>query len=600
MTASVPRVGAVASLNQLPDPENFLTRLAAQVLRAPMAVMTVLDHGSSRWVATAGLTASAMSGVQHTPMVGSFCQYVLTDEATTFSVDDATSHARTKDNPTVALLGARGWAGAAIRDGHARVLGSVCVIDVVPREWTASDLELLEALAAAAAAQMSLLTAAAGRQLARDDLEALQDSERRAQQRLERLTNVALELAGAQSVADVIGIIVCRGLPVLGADSGALVVIDGSEPLHVISATCDDGSAAVHSGVADPRELLPGPHVCRTGRPMLLTDRAAALDFSPQTAALFAATGRHAVAVVPMRVGTRLLGALEASWPTKHVFTPAEAELLQAFAAQCGQALDRIHASDDRHAAALQVQRLSEALQRSLLAQPPTSGVLDIAVRYLPAAQEAQVGGDWYDAFTTHDGDTLLSVGDVAGHDRNAAAVMAQLRNLLRGLAVDTGDGPALLLTRLDRAMDLLGLDTFATAFVARVDTGDPATASGLRVRWSSAGHLPPLLRQPDGTVQPLTQDADLLLGFDPSTDRVEHLTLLPAGSSLLMYTDGLVERRGESLDDGLLRLTRALEAAGGASPEQTCDLLLQVMLPDAPEDDVALLLLQARTAPLR
>lgn len=440
----------------------------------------------------------------------------------------------------------------------------------------------------------SLRSAATAKQVVLDSLEALRVSERRANQRLEQLSVVALELAGAKMLTEVAGIVICRGLPVLGAEGGAIAVIEEEEhSLSLHSGTCLGEHAMVQSSVHGLDELLPVSYVCRTGRPVLLPNRAGARNFSTQTAAQFHAAGEHAAAVVPMRIGGRLMGALLASWTTEHTFTPDETELLQAFAAQCAQAIDRIQTRLDQQLVAQQMQGLAEALQRSLLTQPPTAAALDIAVRYLPAAEGAQVGGDWYDAFDTTRGATLIAVGDVASHDRNAAASMAQLRNLMRGLSVDSDDGPARLLTRLDRAMDSLDLRAFATAVVARIDGGGMARAGTRVLRWSSAGHLPPMLRYPDGTVRVLASDADLLLGLDADTDRVEHRTDLPAGSVLVMYTDGLVERRGESLEEGLDRLAAALGRTGHAGPEATCDFLLDAMLPEAPEDDVAMLVLR-------
>jgi len=244
--------------------------------------------------------------------------------------------------------------------------------------------------------------------------------------------------------------------------------------------------------------------------------------------------------------------------------------------------------------ATLRVQRLNESLQRSLLTRPPTTGWLDIAVRYLPAQQEAHVGGDWYDAFAVPGGATVVCVGDVACHDGDAAATMAQLRNLLRGLAVDSSDGPATLLSRLDAAVAQLGLPALATAVVAVVQPG-LSRGAGCRVRWSSAGHLPPLVRLVGGGVRVLPSSDDLLLGLDAGAPRAEHVLDLPGDSTLVLCTDGLVERRGESLDDGLNRLVRALDATGSAAPEEVCDRLLGALLERAPDDDVAMLVLRAR-----
>jgi serine phosphatase RsbU (regulator of sigma subunit) len=234
--------------------------------------------------------------------------------------------------------------------------------------------------------------------------------------------------------------------------------------------------------------------------------------------------------------------------------------------------------------------RLPEALQRILLTQPALRPDLDMGCRYLPAVHEAHVGGDWFDAFECSTGATILAVGDVAGHDRNAAAAMAQFRNLLRGLAFDSDDTPAVLLSRLDRAGLALGVDSLATAVVVRLEPA--GAAGGRRMLWSSAGHVPPLLRLADGTVRALEAEADLLLGLDGCTPRHDHQATLPDNGTLLLYTDGLVERRHEDLAVGLLRLGDVLaRVAGGA--EVVCERVLRSMLPGPHEDDVALLVVQ-------
>ena len=139
-------------------------------------------------------------------------------------------------------------------------------------------------------------------------------------------------------------------------------------------------------------------------------------------------------------------------------------------------------------------------MQRNLLTEPADPAGLDVAVRYQPAARELQVGGDWYDAFTLGSGETLLVVGDVAGHDQEAAGVMAQVRNVLRGVAHVLGGAPAEVLTGLDRALSDLTVQGLATAVVATVDDGD---ADGGRVLcWSNAGHPPPVLIEPDGAAR--------------------------------------------------------------------------------------------------
>ena len=238
---------------------------------------------------------------------------------------------------------------------------------------------------------------------------------------------------------------------------------------------------------------------------------------------------------------------------------------------------------------------LAEVLQRSMLTAPPEPDHMQVVVRYVPAAEAAQVGGDWYDAFMQPDGATMVSIGDVVGHDTAAAAAMGQVRSLLRGIAFTSGASPAAVLTRLDEAIVGLQVGTTATAVVARIEQDVEQRDNGTTsVRWSNAGHPPPMVLQPDGTVDVLDDtDPDLLLGIDPSVPRAESVVTLDRGATVLFYTDGLVERRTEDIDAGLTRLRNCLAAVGKLDLDEMCDELLARMLPREPEDDVALVVLR-------
>jgi light-regulated signal transduction histidine kinase (bacteriophytochrome) len=246
----------------------------------------------------------------------------------------------------------------------------------------------------------------------------------------------------------------------------------------------------------------------------------------------------------------------------------------------------RTHLLEALYARSRSIVRAAETLQRSLLSEPPGLPALEVAVRYVPAAREAQVGGDWYDVFAQPDGSTMLVIGDVVGHDTAAAACMAQLRGLLRGIAFDSATGPAGVLTRLDSAIAGLRLGAIATVLVGRL----ASSGAGTRLRWSNAGHPPPLVVDPDGDQRLLTGPrAGLLLGVDPTVVRAEHEVVLEPGSTVLLYTDGLVERRDQVFDDGIEHLGAAVGEFRDLPLEAMCDALLARMLPSVVQDDVAL-----------
>ena len=297
------------------------------------------------------------------------------------------------------------------------------------------------------------------------------------------------------------------------------------------------------------------------------------------------------VAVVqPMRARGHTRGLLTLCWDDRDEVRTDDLDTITELAGRAGLALDNARLYD-------QARRLAEGLQRSLLTAPPEPNHMQVVVRYVPAAATAEVGGDWYDAFLQRDGATVLVIGDVVGHDVTAAAAMGQIRGLLRGIAATTGEGPAAVLTRLDDAMELLAVGTTATAAVARFEQSLEERDAGLtRITWSSAGHPPPFLVGPDGAVRVLdggTGDdgADLLLGFDPTTPRQEFEMSVLRPCTVLLYTDGLVEQRGQTLEDGLekLRTTLGELSTADLTLDELCDELLRRMLPARSQDDVAI-----------
>ncbi|MGI4895840.1 MAG: SpoIIE family protein phosphatase [Janthinobacterium lividum] len=300
-----------------------------------------------------------------------------------------------------------------------------------------------------------------------------------------------------------------------------------------------------------------------------------------------------ATVVLPLRGRGHTRGLLTVvNGVGRGAFSAAEITALREVTGAVGLALDNAHL--------IAVQRdYSERLQRSLLAELPEPDHLELVARYVPAADGAQVGGDWYDAFMVHDGATCMVIGDVTGHDQDAAVQMAQVRNVLRGIAHSLPGTPAEVLRALDSAMHDLAIGALTTAVLARVEQDAVDASRGLRtIRWSSAGHLPPLLLDPllfgtEGSAEFLDRPSDLLLGLDADFERHDHTAHLRTGSTILFYTDGLVERRGENLEVGLARL-RATAARFAALPlQEFCDALLRELAVDS-EDDVALLALRA------
>lgn len=418
-------------------------------------------------------------------------------------------------------------------------------------------------------------------------------------QRMASLIQAAQALGEAQTDSEVLDVISVRGGELLGA-RGAILCFAGSDGRHARALTTQFLDAEVRADVAElPVDFpLPMVHAATTGTAHFFADRAAAVAAFPGGAELFARARTEGSAAVPLRAHGQVFGSLSVCFDRPHVWREADRELLEAFAAMTGQSLDRIRAGQAERKATRASQRLSEALQRSLLTDPPESIDLDIAVRYQPAAEEAKVGGDWYDVFLAPNGSTTLIIGDVAGHDWDATAEMAQVRNVLRGIAQTLGEPPAEVLSALDRALHGLRIPSLVTAVFCQINrAGTDSSRNGWALRWSNAGHPPPLLIQPDGTAALLWQKPDTLLGLNFETPRYDHDVVLSAGATIVLYTDGLVERRDRSLHVGLEQLRVVAAELHGLSTEELCDALLDRLAQDA-EDDVALLVLRPKSTP--
>jgi serine phosphatase RsbU (regulator of sigma subunit) len=258
----------------------------------------------------------------------------------------------------------------------------------------------------------------------------------------------------------------------------------------------------------------------------------------------------------------------------------------------------RLAAAKWRHTEELLEERRSaaETLQRAMLTRLPEPRSIELAARYVPAHLIDQVGGDWYDAFGDPEDVTTLVIGDTAGHDISAAADMSQLRTLLRGYAVDRDERPSSTMRRLDRAMSRLGMRTIASVVLATVEA-DVRRRGWHRMRWTNAGHPPPLLLHPDGRLELLATRPDVVVGVDDSWPRRDHVVQLEPGSTVLLYTDGLIEQRstGRSIDEGIDLLVDDLRRFGALPLEELLDRLVGAGRTSR-DDDIAVLGMRTRS----
>jgi PAS domain S-box-containing protein len=313
---------------------------------------------------------------------------------------------------------------------------------------------------------------------------------------------------------------------------------------------------------------------------------------SPQSGALLTAFGAIDVLAVPMIARTRAVGLLG---------------LARLAGSARYSAIDRMVATDicQRAALALDNARLYRAqsdisarLQRALLPSLPTALPVRAAVRYLPARDRFDVGGDWYDVFRfPEDGNTVvLVVGDVAGHDLAAGTTMSALRNLLRGVTVATAASPSRVLDSVDHNLNALNIRGTATTLVM---TATPTDDGSWQLVWSNAGHLPPVLLLPAGTTEMLDEVHGTLLGTGLPQVRRQSERLVPAGSTVVLYTDGLVENRRETIDTGLTRLRRTALSLDASidDPDAIADELL-ARNQAGTEDDTAMLVCHLPAVP--
>ncbi|MFF4964684.1 SpoIIE family protein phosphatase [Streptomyces sp. NPDC001037] len=389
---------------------------------------------------------------------------------------------------------------------------------------------------------------------------------------------------------------VCHVLTRWLADWCAVDLVDETgqvERVCVVHRDPEVQVAGVHLGKLPPVSRStrgPLPRVLRGAGPLLVTDLPRLgrphnpLDVRQME--LVEQFGGRSAVMAPLRSAHReVLGALtlvrvQDGQPfTKEDILPI-AELVRSIALGVDSA--RLHGHNQSTAA---------HLQRALLPELPRIGHLELSARYVPSNATAEVGGDWYDAFTLPGGDTVLVIGDVSGHDLRAAVAMSGLRNMLRGLAVDGHEPPGDVLRRLDLADQTLNPHATTTATCAYAVVKGPAEGPW-HLHHSSAGHLPPLLTTQDGDTRYLNTGRGLLIGLDPDLPRASACDPLPPHSTLLLFTDGLIERRGESLDDAMARLGRHAAKHARAPLNAFCDELIIKFGADT-TDDIALLALR-------
>ncbi|WP_162392859.1 GAF domain-containing SpoIIE family protein phosphatase [Goekera deserti] len=573
-------------LDSAPE-ESFdrLTELTRELLGVTACMITVVDGERSWWKSHPGLPPLPGTPPE-TSVEDSFCRHVIAlDDA--LVLDDSSADERTRDSPLTGQLGVRGYAGFPVRTPDGQVLGSFAALDTAPRAWSAADLRVLGTLAGVVSTEVAL----------RESLRAAEVQRARAEvvARAGELLSAGLEQSAVLTAVGRLAVPALGDVSVVyqARRDGRVVPVSvrhrhpsrqalfaASETAAVLSTEDPSGPGRVAAtGLSelvatadDGRRSADAPRPGTTGHGGEgLRDAMVALGAVSHLSVPLSVRGEPPLGVLTV---VRTAGG--------DPYTEDDVRLVEAIAASVSPALD--------NARQFATQRdFAARLQEALLTPPPAPDHLNVVVRYAPAEQEAQIGGDWYDAFVQPDGSTMLVIGDVAGHDSSAAVVMGQLRGLIRAIGYDSDAGPAEVLARSDVAATGLRVDAYATVLVARIEQV-PGDLTTRRLLWSNAGHPPPVLLDTAGEMTVLERRPSPMLGVAPGAARTDHELQLTDGETLLLYTDGLVERRHVSWEDSLDLLRAALAGAAQLPLDVLADRLLQRMRPEAGEDDVALI----------
>ncbi len=415
-----------------------------------------------------------------------------------------------------------------------------------------------------------------------------------AQQRLSILATASAVLTTTMEMDELLGRLT-RVLTPSAADWCLIELVDARGDVEHVAVSHRDRDTA--AAVATFLQVNPvdidgsGPlaEVLRTGQARLAGESTIGELLRPLAGGRSNAPSRRLTVrssvIVPIETRGRAHGVLTLATDRTRVLDDDDLDLAVEIAHQAALAVGNARAFQQEH-------QIAESLQRALLPTiVPSVPRLDLAVRYVAATDRASVGGDWYDVFAFDDGTTGVVVGDVVGHDISASTSMGQLRSALRAYAYEDHSSPAAALARVDRRFDSLGL-TLATCIFGVVDV----EASTLR--WSNAGHPPPLLLR-DRQASFLDDAAGVILGVTAGADTPEATTDLCPGDLLVLYTDGLVERRGDSLQEGFDRLAAAAAAVADECADVVCDALLAALVPpsETRDDDIAILVVRVLRA---
>lgn len=397
---------------------------------------------------------------------------------------------------------------------------------------------------------------------------------------LYQLVQLAAMFTEAVGVQDVVDLVADQIMPTFDAQGLVLFELENNR-LRAIGFRGYSPEAVDQLNVISLKTpLTPVERMAARGSPVFIESPEEVEENYPGIPRL---TGKAAWAVLPLVVSGRMTGCCLLSYDRPHEFSPEERTILTSLAGLIAQALARARLYDTKH-------DLAHSLQSTLLPTVlPTVPGLDVAARYLPATRGMDIGGDFYDLIHLDDETAAAVIGDVQGHNVTAAALMGQVRTAVHAHAA-AGAGPGDVLSHTNRLLTDLSPGLFTSCLYAHIDLKNE------RMHLASAGHLPPLLRHPDGSTEVLWVDPGLLLGIEQDVEYPTTEVPLPARSVLVLYTDGLVESPDVDMDTAMEGLADVLSQAGQAPADYLATALVEYRRRlNALDDDIALLLLNAQ-----
>jgi hypothetical protein len=555
------RLTALAEAGLAADPDPEMEHLAQRVCRwlnVPVALVSLVQPEQQVFPGMAGLP-EPWASKRSTPLSHSFCQHVVTS-AQPLIISDARAHPLVRDN--------------------------LAVIDTTPRVWSDSELEALRDLARACSGELRLRLArydADRERRRRDKLELLLRRSFERSQAMLQAANAFTDTTTVEQVRERVGDLVAGELQPCYV---GLAVIDGPGRMRRLHDHRVAGSDRQWM-TFDSSAPLPSARAVQENRILHYPDRPSFDAEHPANVRQFLRElGLHAVTAAPLATVDGPIGAILLGWNAPQQLEPADLISITSIVGYAGQALARTHYAQHRTEVAYE-------MQQAMLTTLPLVTGLELAARYQPADVREQVGGDWYDAALTPDPShpdryvLTVGVGDVIGHNVQAATIMGQIRSMLRQSAWDhPARSPSRVFSAFEQASIGLGIGATGTAVLAQLRR---RPAGHWAMTWTNAGHPPPVVLTGDRVT--LLAEHDILFGFrglETRPRRDHHLDIAP-GSTLLLYTDGLIERRGRDLDAGVQQLVDLLQRDPHRPPQDMVDLAVETLGRDSPDDVVVL-----------